>query len=381
MNPIASERYTVSAFPTGSEPYLIQQDEFNWTKGMVRKTHDIKVRRGVLIRGRVTETGTDRPLPASSIQFIPVRGGDDILSGWQAIVASKDDGSFQIAVPAGKGHLLVFGPTGDYVLGEIGSNALYNSHPVSTEFHDEGGGTRYRAHAIIPYEVKDSDSPRDISAALRPGVVIKGRVEGPGGETISAGFILTTLRIEAFNPFWRGDYNIPIRDGQFELHGLAPEASTRVHILDPEHEWGATVEVSGKQAGEDLAVRLQPCGKATARFVDPGGKPISKHQTHFEIVVTPGPSQYSLKKKDLAQLGSDASLVANVDRKHYWNMPRSDSDGRIIFISLIPGALYRIIDFSTVNDQDKGVQIRKEFTVKAGETLDLGDIQIEKPHQ
>ena len=72
-------------------------------------------------------------------------------------------------------------------------------------------------------------------------------------------------------------------------------------------------------------------------------------------------------------------MVSNVDRKHYWNMPRTDSDGRITFISLIPGVHYRIIDFSTVNDQDKGVQIRKDFTVKPGETLDLGEIRIEKP--
>ena len=103
MNPIAGESYTLGAFPTGGEPYLIQQDEFKWTKGAVKATHDIKVRRGVLIRGKVTEAGTGRPLPASSIQFIPVRGGDDVLSGWQAIVASQDDGSFQIAVPPARG--------------------------------------------------------------------------------------------------------------------------------------------------------------------------------------------------------------------------------------------------------------------------------------
>ncbi len=113
MNPTAAESYTLGAFPTGGEPYLIQQDEFEWTKGAVKATHDIKVRRGVLIRGKVTEEGTGRPLPASSIMFIPVRGDDKVLSGWQAIVASQDDGSFQIAVPPGKGHLLVFGPTGD----------------------------------------------------------------------------------------------------------------------------------------------------------------------------------------------------------------------------------------------------------------------------
>ena len=83
-----------------------------------------------------------------------------MLSGWQAIVASQDDGSFQIAVPPGKGHLLVFGPTGDYVLDEIGSNRLYSDRP---------GGHRTTRHAIIPYEVKAGDPPHEVAAALRPG--------------------------------------------------------------------------------------------------------------------------------------------------------------------------------------------------------------------
>jgi hypothetical protein len=47
--------------------------------------------------------------------------------------------------------------------------------------------------------------------------------------------------------------------------------------------------------------------------------------------------------------------------------------------ALIPGALYRISDRSTVNDRDKGVQVRKDFTVKPGEMLELGEIVIEKP--
>jgi hypothetical protein len=41
--------------------------------------------------------------------------------------------------------------------------------------------------------------------------------------------------------------------------------------------------------------------------------------------------------------------------------------------------LYRISDYSTVNDRQKGVQVRKDFTVQPGETLDLGDIFIENP--
>jgi hypothetical protein len=370
MNPVAADKYTVGAFPTGNEPYLIGQDELNWTKGSVKATHDIKLRRGVLIRGKVTEAGSNRPLPASSIQFIPVRGGDKILSGWQAIVASRDDGIFQIAVPEGKGHLLVFGPTGEYVLGEIGSNMLHYSQP---------GGMRYRAHAIIPYEFKAGDATHEVTAVLEPGVTIKGRVEGPDGQTVTDGFILTTLRIEAFNPFWRGDFHVPVRDGRFELYGLGPAASTHVHVLDPEHEWGATAVVSGKQAGEDLTIRLQQCGWATARFVGPEGKPVAKHQPHFEIVVTSGPSVISRDKKEQGEFAADAALVANVDRKHYWHMPVTDAEGRITLKSLIPGALYRITDFSTVGDDKRGIQVRKDFSVKPGETLDLGDILVTKP--
>ena len=124
---------------------------------------------------------------------------------------------------------------------------------------------------------------------------------------------------------------------------------------------------------------MQPCGQAKARFVGPDGKPVAKHQPHFEFVATPGPSPMSRNKREQAELAADAALVANVDRKHYWNWPRTDAEGRITLISLIPGALYRIIDFSTVNDETRGVQVRKDFTVKPGETLDLGDIVIEKP--
>ncbi len=75
----------------------------------------------------------------------------------------------------------------------------------------------------------------------------------------------------------------------------------------------------------------------------------------------------------------ESDMIANIDRKHYGNGPRTDAEGRITMVSLIPGALYRIIDWSTVNVQDKGYQVRKDFTVKPGETLDLGDILVEKP--
>ena len=145
------------------------------------------------------------------------------------------------------------------------------------------------------------------------------------------------------------------------------------------HEWGASVEISGKQTGEDLTIRLQPCGQARARFVGPDGKPIAKYWAHFEFVARPGPTRFSRSKHDQTELVADAALMGNVDRKHYWHGPSTDEEGRVNLPDLIPGAMYRIVDFSTTDDQAKGAQIRKDFTVKPGETLDVGDILIEKP--
>jgi DNA-directed RNA polymerase specialized sigma24 family protein len=58
--------------------------------------------------------------------------------------------------------------------------------------------------------------------------------------------------------------------------------------------------------------------------------------------------------------------------------PAADAHGRIVFPALIPGATYRISDQTTARTPD-GPQLRREFTAAPGETLDLGDILIEKP--
>ncbi len=238
-NPYPGSYFHVNAFAPEGQPYLIPQVEFTWTKGAVKNVIDIKLPRGVLIRGKVTEEKTGRPLGNTSVQYIPAQDRDEVLAGWQATVAGKDDGSYQIAVPPGKGHLLVFGPTPDFVLKEIGSNRLYQDQP---------GGQRYRAHDIISYEANGGDQPHEISLALRPSVTIRGSVEGPGGEAVTDAFLVTTLRGEPNNPFWRGNQQILVRDGRFEVHGLAAEASLA--------SLSSTLSISGALQSRSPAGRL-----------------------------------------------------------------------------------------------------------------------------
>jgi hypothetical protein len=78
-------------------------------------------------------------------------------------------------------------------------------------------------------------------------------------------------------------------------------------------------------------------------------------------------------------LRADASTLDQIDPLNYGATLTTDAAGRITFPVLIPGATYRLLDFSSISASAGGPKFRKEFTVKPGETsLDLGDILIEK---
>ena len=358
MNPTAAESYTLGAFPTGGEPYLIQQDEFEWTKGhgQGHPRHQGPPRRPDPRQG---DRGSDRS-PAARVEHhvhpCPWRRSRCFRAGRPSSPARTTARSRSPYRPA-RGTCLSSARPATSSSSEIGSNRLY---------YDRPGGQRYRGHAVIPYEVKAGDPPHEVAVALRPGVTIKGRVEGPDGQTVTDGFILTTLRIEPFNPFWRGDFQVPIRDGRFELHGLAPEGSTRISRSRSRASVGRVGRDLRQAIRRGPDIRLQPCGQAKARFLGPDGHPVAKKRPHLEIVDHARPKAYDRKRADPRAGRADGrrALVANVDRKHYWNLPGTDADGRITLISLIPGALYRITDLSPAGDDKKGIQIQKDFAVK-----------------
>ena len=69
--------------------------------------------------------------------------------------------------------------------------------------------------------------------------------------------------------------------------------------------------------------------------------------------------------------------MAGIDPINYADGLVSDALGRIAFPALIPGATYRL---STLRSSGSSTSY-KDFTVKPGETLDLGDFVIEKPER
>ena len=90
------------------------------------------------------------------------------------------------------------------------------------------------------------------------------------------------------------------------------------------------------------------------------------------MVVTPGSFDTTANEK-AGLLAADETGLNQIDPINYDYPLTSDADGRITLPVLIPGATYRFIELTTIP------QVHREFTVKPGETLDLGDIRIEKP--
>jgi RNA polymerase sigma factor (sigma-70 family) len=362
VNPLSAERYAVSVSAPAGQVYLDAYQRFEWPKGAVEYTFDLSLSRGVAIHGKVTEEGSGKPVAGARISYSPrgrAVGGQTGTSDGEA--TSGADGSFQIAVQPRPGTLVVLGPSDDYVLREIGSTMLFLGKP---------GGRRNSAHAFIACDVKPDSKGLDINVMLRPSISVNGRVVGPEDQPIHDAWIISRVyfhRATSGMLQWSPQYPGSVKNGQFEVHGLDPDAEVPVTFLDPNHQLGAAVNFSGKSAAAGpVTVRLQRCGIAKARLIDAGGKPISGYRGSRLIWMVVSPSNSDIQ-------GEEAPL-ALIDPINYANSLVSDAQGRIVFPALVPGAPYHLSASGRT-----GTQRGKDFTVKPGETIDLGDIVIEKP--
>jgi RNA polymerase sigma factor (sigma-70 family) len=366
LNPFHGKNFTVTAYGPRGQPYLTRTLQFKWPKGTVKYQVELQLPRGVLIHGKVTEAASGQLVAGTSVQYIPTSDNPNvrpyILTGWEGMELSGPDGVFHMAVLPGQGHLLFSGPTGDYLHEEIGSNRLYDDKP---------GGQRFYPDALVKLDLASNADSKEVSVTLRRGLTVRGQLLGPDGQPVIRALMFCRLHVESHSLFWQ--FPTEVLDGRFELPGCDPDKSVLVAFLDPVNQWGATVQLSGKQASDPVTVKLVPCGKVVARFLDADGKPQAHFRPLLEMVLTPGGPRFG-RDAGKGLFISDGDVLANLDRHNYWEGPRADADGRCTFPALIPGVTYRYCR----RDEEGYAVADKEFTVEAGKTLDLGDLTIKK---
>ena len=373
ISPNPGIRFGINAYAPDGTPYLARRtpssETIEWQAGVRVKQVDIKLPRGVLVRGTVLDAATKTPVAGASVQYHPESVNnpnekDEILTGWQGISLSDEHGKFEIAVLPGPGRLLIHGPGDKYVLRETTEQEINRGKP---------GGRRNYAHAIERIEPAPGAEPTELTIELEPGATINGRLVDEQGKPIDEALVISRLFILPHSPFWRGyggEVPPPTLGGKFELSGLGAGQQYNVCFLDAKHRLGATETI--RADSKDPTVVLRPCGQASARFVDSEGRPHVGFSPALHIVVTPGEHERDLAAAKLGRPAADADFVSNVDRTNYPSWVETDDQGRVTFPALIPGATYRLDTY-----QDGKPVILKQFSVKPGEQVELGDVAIE----
>ncbi len=358
--------YRVRIDPAEGEPYLHAWWDVDWPTASVEQAHKFKLWRGVVVRGRVIEDPSGKPVAGALVTYHQ-RTRDNKrqanLLGVEAV--SGPDGTFRMVVMPGPGHLLAQGPGDDYI-------------HVDTSYGEMGVGIRPSfhlypdAHAAI--DIKDGEATFPVDLHLRRGVTITGRVVGPDGKPIAE----ATAFGRGYTPY--RDYTFPmvgfngeapriaVKDGRFAIPGCDPEKPGTFYFIDLKDGLGATVELSGKSASSGpVTVRLRPTAKALFRLMGPDGKPAAGREPQWpydlKVIINPGPDFGELNNNIDLTLG-DFTEQVEIDRVHNLNL-RSGPDGHVTMVNLIPGARYRYHG--------------REFTPEPGQTVDLGDIPAPKP--
>jgi hypothetical protein len=276
-------------------------------------------------------------------------------------VLTGDDGKFEMAVVPGPGHLMVKAPTPDFVSRYVTNGELQHGKP---------GGWSYVLEGLAKIDPEPGTETIDLTIPLRRGLTVGGRVVGPEGAPVDRAVLLTPAyaRLGLYQDVWAR----PVRDGRFKLRGCDPTKPRRVYLLDAEHQWGATVDLDAAKAQrEPPTVHLLPCGSATVRFVDEKGHPLT------DAKVPLGVDLIFVKVPPGLDPGDHLSWRMGSADRHRYGSPRSDADGRVTFPTLIPGAPYMLNLLPVTPEEIEEKEFY--FSVRPGQTFDLGDIAVETP--
>jgi hypothetical protein len=308
---------------------------------------DFELARGVVIRGRVTNKETGRPVPAR-VEYFAAGDNPNVRAEeglWSPIpTRTAKDGSFTLVGVPGQGLLAAVARAPE----EMAYRYLVAAGADRVKITRQGFYFRTEPTWCAPeafntlVEINPARGAKsfDCNLTLDPGKTVTGTIVGPDGKPVKG------VRIEReLSP------HIPLR-----IEDL-PTAQFRLPAIDPKRPWTFIFRHPGQNLAAALAfkgeakpvrVRLQKCATLRGRLVDEKGKPRagvglinSAHRGEVHI-----------------RLGE----------------ARTDRDGRFRIEGIIPGMKVRVATPLVANVV---TLVIPEVTLKPGETKDVGDVKAQ----
>ncbi len=355
-------RTNVSPLPSRNEaadkpPYLSMEKKVANPPGLEPVTVDFALKRGVWVKGRVTDQTTGKPLYAQVRYYCfrdnPNSEETDFVRSSNNWRLTHEDGVFRIPVLPGHGLIAVIANHDHYLRG-IGAEKMETIKEGDSPESPSYLKTAYwicvptNYHALAEISPKPSEESITCNVTLVRGRTLKGTVLDPDGKPL-AGVQVSGLKSSYY---WLN------ADAEFTVESLDPHKPRVLQFVHEKRKLAGALVLRGDDK-EPISLRLQPWGMLTGRVVSPRGEPLSGTRVYCWM-------QVKWNGEDL----HTAPLFA-------W----ADKAGRFRIEGLAPGWTYRNIHVSKGSyGLDFAGEGPKNPTLQAGETKDLGDLTV-KPRE
>jgi RNA polymerase sigma factor (sigma-70 family) len=322
---------------------------------------DFALRRGVVVRGRVTDKATGRPISGMAIYYTfpdnPSVGEFPGFSGSPPQYANFDeDGRYELVALPGHGLIVVEAEESRYLpaAGYEGIKGYDAKYRVFTTTYVVLPASGHNILAGIDLDPKAGPTTLDLQAD--PGKSVAIEVVGPDGRPLGG-----THQVKGMS---ETSLTTPLaqESARFEVHAIDPARPRRVIVTRGSGKWGkliGTAFLKGNEAGP-ITIKLQPWGSVAGRIVDDEGRP-----RKGMFIGSPGGNENPHPETHDILPWSD------------WNNGiRVGDDGRFFVEGLVPGLKYSAnarTGFEAYGD------LFIDLTVAPGEARDLGDIKVQPP--
>jgi len=179
----AADSYTIRIYGPKGEPYLPMTTGVSWQKGMARKELNIKLSRGVVLRGKVTEEAGGKPVAGARVDFWSkdLKLPDGVRYPKAATTAA--DGTFHKVLLPGKWHVFVNAASSVYLWEKIAAEEVTNNPPVVAPPKPGGKPEKFFFYPDhwAALELKPRAEPQNVAVRLRQ-LILKGQVVDPDGK-------------------------------------------------------------------------------------------------------------------------------------------------------------------------------------------------------